>query len=209
MPELPAAAYHFVDAHNWPSVQREGLLVARSLLSRNGEDESGSWRPGLTTLPDGSLLRDQAPARPEALRNCLDQGLSPGDWYALLNAHVFFWLDRDRVRRHARALRDRPQYLLILDIRMLASVHGDRCAVTPFNIGSAVRRPAARGLRTLVPLPDWRISAWAGEALPGNPPRSPRHPPAELVLLGDLPDAFAFVETVVDPADLSAFLSNL
>jgi hypothetical protein len=130
---------------------------------------------------------------PAALARCLDPGLSPDDWYRLINGHVFFWLSLDRVRRHGRALRTRAQLLLTVDTAALLAAHGDRAFVTPFNIGNARRKPARRGLRTLCPVSGWRKGGWTNEAVEGERPRASSHPPAELLVSGAIPDIHRFV----------------
>ncbi|KLN56838.1 DUF7002 family protein [Variovorax paradoxus] len=187
MPSLPAKAFHFVDAANWPAVQQEGLCSTDELLRRGAFDTEveasvRAHRPEGIALPDGRYIRDQRPMPPRALARCLDPGLAPVDWYALLNGCVFFWLDPERVQRHRAALRGRPQVLLTFDVRALAAAHEAVAHVTPFNIGSAMRKAAPRGLRTLVPLAQWQATAWASEALTGQAVRAAGHRPAELVL---------------------------
>ncbi|SFQ12983.1 hypothetical protein [Variovorax sp. 770b2] len=198
MPSLPAEAFHFVDRANWAAVQRQGLCSADELLRRGAfgaqaEAAVRAHRPQGVTLPDGCYIRDQRPMPPQALARCLDPGLTPADWYALLNSCVFFWLDPDRVERHRAALSNRPQVLLTFDARALATACEAAAHVTPFNTGSALRKAAQRGLRTLVPLAQWRARGWASEALPQQPVRAASHRPAELVFRAALPDAMRFV----------------
>jgi len=177
MPNLPAKAFHFVDAANWAAVQQQGLCSTDELLRRGAfgtevEAVVRAHRPEGVTLPDGRYIRDQRPMPPQALARCLDPGLASADWYGLLNGCVFFWLDAERVQRHRAALRGRPQVLLTFDARALAAAHADVAHVTPFNIGSAVRKAAPRGLRTLVPLAQWQAEGWASEALPQQAARA-------------------------------------
>jgi hypothetical protein len=119
--------------------------------------------------------------------------MTPRDWYDLLNDHVFFWLDEDRVRRHATALRHREQLLLTVDARALAEAYEPAMYVTPFNVGNARRAGAPRGARTLVPLATWRQSAWKHETVPGRSERASSHRPAELLVRGAIPDIARFV----------------
>lgn len=193
--DLPAIAFHIVEGANWAHVQREGLISARALLAANGLPATCGWRAATLVLPDGRVIRDQGPMRPTDLARCLDAPLSPDDWYDLLNGCVFFWLDEARVPRHAKALAKRDQVLLRLDARRLAAAYAPHVALSPFNLGAARRRPARRGLRTLVPLEDWRRDAWAAEAAPGAQPRRANHPPAEMILRAAIPDLAEFILT--------------
>jgi hypothetical protein len=112
VPNLPAKAFHFVDVANWPAVQQQGLCSTDELLRRGAfgpevEAAVRAHRPEGVTLPDGRYIRDQRPMPPGALARCLDPGLVPADWYALINGCVFFWLDPERVPRHRAAPRGR------------------------------------------------------------------------------------------------------
>lgn len=198
MRELPHRIFHVVEAQNWTAVQRDGLLSAHALAARarrlgHPTDDDGAYRPRGLALGDGSYLRDQAPMPPAALARCLDPGLSPEAWYALVNTGIYFWASEERMRRHLRALRGRAQLLLALDGPRLAAAYRDAAYVTAFNVGAAVRKPARRGHRSFVPYDRWRIAAWADEAEPGGRPRSPSHPPAELVVRRPIPDLLAYV----------------
>lgn len=154
---LPAHAYHLVDAQNWPAIQRDGLhstttLIARAGLSGVGAAPFRDLARNRHGPARGAHIRDQSPMPPAALARCLDPGLTPQDWYDLVNAKVFFWLDRDRLDRHLSACCGRPQVLLTIDLHRLFDRHGDHAFLTPFNTGNARRAAAARGHRTFVPL---------------------------------------------------------
>jgi hypothetical protein len=198
MQELPAEVFHIADAMNWKAIQRDGLLSTSALINRAGVDALvrsvlSAYRPdGIAAFGVG-YVRDQAPMPPAALARCLDEGLTPDDWYELVNSHVFFWADPERLARHLGALRARPQVVLTLDGPRLAEAYSSQAYVTPFNVGAARRRPARRGRRTFVPLTEWRDSGWASEAPTAGPARHPKHPPAELVIRGTVPDIFSFV----------------
>lgn len=191
----PPIAVHFVDAVNWPAVQQQGLSPAASLMQREGlgEDSHSRFRPTGKTLRSGAYLRDQRPMPPSALQRCLDPDLAPEDWYALVNEGVYFWLDPMRADRHQRALRGRRQVRLELSVDRIIDFYGPFAFVTPFNIGSAQRRPARRGLRSLVPFDRWRSMGWQDEAPSPDRIRPVSHKPVELVVRHDMPDAMRFV----------------
>lgn len=197
--DLAPSLYHLADVANWASIQRHGLLSTSALLDlagMRGEERAAierQHRPHLITLPNGAVIRDQAPMPPMALERCL-QGMTPAEWYALLNAHVFFWLDHDRLDRFLHANRARPQVILTLDTARLLAVHADRAALTPINTGAARRRPAARGRHTFVPYATWAESRWASEAgALGVRQRPASHRPAELVIAHSVPDIMRFL----------------
>jgi hypothetical protein len=187
MPNLPSKVFHVVDAANWASIQQNGLLSTDALLRRGKfpieiESQVRGYRRSGIELPDGTYIRDQSPMPPTALSKCLDADLQPSDWYTLINEHVFFWIDQNRVERHCQALRRRRQIIMIFNAASLVAAYKSVAYVTPFNIGSATRKPAQRGLRTLVPVAQWCESGWAREALPNIQPRRTRHKPSELII---------------------------
>jgi hypothetical protein len=194
---LPDCAFHIADEENWPAIERSGLYSAEALIARSGMTEEQAatargYRPEGLRLPGGALLRDQRPMPPDALARCLDPGLSPQDWYDLVNGKVFFWLDPARLVRHLAACAVRPQRVVTVDLRRLLDRHGDRASLTPFNVGNARRKAAPRGTRTFVPWAAWRDSRWQDEA-GGGAPRPPSHPPADLAIDGAVPDLLALM----------------
>lgn len=193
--------FHMAEADNWPSIQKHGLLSAAALLEREGVTDDDRrrvlrHRTERTVLSDGSVVRDQRPMPPAALRRCL-HGMTPDAWYALLNAKVFFWTDPQRLERHLHACRRHPQIVMELDAVRLLERHGARAAMSPFNSGNARRRPAMRGHATFVPYATWLQSRWQHEAAGlQTRPRPPGHPPAELAIDDSVPDAMSFVVEV-------------
>lgn len=190
---LPDRAFHLAEADNWPSIQRSGLCSTAALLGLAGLSGHEARRFSVyrregMRLPSGVYIRDQRPMPPAALARCLDDGLSPEAWYALVNSKVFFWLDVGRLSRHIAACALRPQVVIAVDLRGLLARHGARAFVTPFNVGNARRRAAGRGHRSFVPLQAWLETRWDSEAGPGARPRPRTHQPAELAVEGSVPD---------------------
>lgn len=157
---LPRSIYHLADAVNWPSIQRYGLLSTSALLDLAGVQ--GSERERIErqqrfqqiTLPNGVIILDQRPMPPSALERCLHD-MAPHEWYALLNAKVFFWLDNERLSRMLKANRRSPQMLLTVDTGRLLTAYAEQVSLTPINTGNARRRPATRGRQTFVPYHTW------------------------------------------------------
>jgi len=201
--------FHLAEAANWPAIRREGLLSAQTLLARPGmSQEIRKHRPQSLHLPGGVLVRDQSPMPPGALARCLDPGLAPADWYALINGMVFFWFDLDRLNRQRRAC-GRPQVAMAIDLARLIAAHGPRASVSPFNTGNARRQPASRGLRTFVPYDDFVADGWAREAAPGKAPRARGHAPVELTIADAVPDVMRFVLDAVTLAPGEAWNGEL
>jgi hypothetical protein len=197
---LPARCYHLVDTANLESIKRDGLLSASRLLHRAGlaakvrRECERSQRCERMPLPDGTILRDQVPMPPSALARCLVDGLATGDWYALLNSMVFFWLDMERLHRQARAAHTWPQLIFEIDTVALLARYESRAYVTPFNTGNARRRPARRGRATFVPYATWMSTGWAHEStMLGLPLRAASHAPVELTIPDSVPDIMKYV----------------
>lgn len=188
---LPARVYHLAEAANWSSIQRLGLLPAATLIERAGWPASRAreWRSAHTILPGGAEIRDQRPMPAPALLRAL-VGLTPAEWYGLINARVFCWLDPERLNRQCAACGPRPQIVLTLDTAALLARHADAAAVSPINTGNARRAPARRGRATFVPVAQWARDGWATEAAAlGTRPRSRSHAPVELTFAEPLPAA--------------------
>jgi hypothetical protein len=197
--KLPDRVYHLAEASNWPSIQRHGLLSASRLmevaeLTRADRDRLGrTQRLTHTELRNGVQIRDQRPMPPAALERCL-RDMSPGEWYAMINARVFFWLGVDRLNRQRAACEPRPQIVMAVDTAALVAAYEKRVAVTPINTGNARRKPARRGVATFVPLAEWVKSGWTSEtAALGIPSRRESHQPVELTVIDAVPDIMRFV----------------
>jgi hypothetical protein len=155
-------AYHLVDERNWASIQAHGLLSTKRLATASGYDlqQLRQHRATGLALASGIPIRDQSPMPPAVLGKYLQDGLSPEDWYDLLNSKVFFWLDPDRLNRQRRACGAAPQRVLVIDAARMLEKHGGRAAVTAINTGNAMRAAASRGLSTFVPWERWTSDGW-------------------------------------------------
>jgi hypothetical protein len=207
---LPAYVFHLAEAANWPSIQQHGLFSTSALLDLAGiRGEEGArferqHRPNYTELPNGVQVRDQKPMPPEALMQCLI-GMSPAEWYQLINSKVFFWLDSDRLNRQRGACEPRPQVVLVVDTDRLVARHAERIALTPINTGNARRRAARRGRCTFVPYWIWVESGWSSETEGLGTRRCERsHQPVELSVADAVPDIMRFVVRVhwLEPGEI-------
>jgi hypothetical protein len=203
--------YHMAEAANWEAIRRDGLHSASTLLDIAGV--VGAERARLernqrlahTELPSGAQIRDQRPMPPNALARCL-VSMSPAEWYALINSHVFFWIDPERLNRQRAASEPRPQVVLTIDAEKLVAAYEQQIALTPINTGNARRAPAKRGAATFVPYATWVTSGWASEAAAlGTPMRKRSHQPVELTVAGSVPDVRQFVVAVQELAPGQSF----
>ncbi|MGO9267979.1 MAG: DUF7002 family protein [Candidatus Binataceae bacterium] len=151
--------YHMAEAGVWPSIARHGLLSTTALLDLfevNGalrlsiETEHRANAVTIAHAEHGTVvIRDQKPMRESSLRLCL-QGMTPQEWYTLLNGRVFFWVTADRVQTllNARAYRDKEHTVVTVDTRAFLAKYGDRVAISPINSGSTIYNASRRGRQT-------------------------------------------------------------
>ena len=185
--------FHVTDGGAWPSIQTHGLLSTSALLDLYGVQgasrsafESERRATGMILKRagwPGVLVRDQSPMRDRALLGCLTDGMTPREWYRLLNGKVFFWTSERRLQRllNARAGRDVAQLVLTIETRGVVERYRDRILLSGMNTGSTIRRPLPRGPRTLLPIAEF----------PYAERRRTRSPPDALVELtvgGAVPD---------------------
>jgi hypothetical protein len=163
--------YHMAELGTWPSIKAHGLLSTSALLDLygvNGEERrliESCRRPESVTIRHDkygpAVIRDQKPMSDSALRKCL-RGMTPIEWYRLLNAKVFFWLTPERVLGllSARAYRDREHTVLVVDTAELLRLHHERVALSPINSGSTVYNPQPRGATTFQALEVYPFERW-------------------------------------------------
>ena len=189
--------FHLTLPSNLPGIERHGLLTASALMALHGTDLARTRRPTAVLLRSAehgdATLNDQSPMSERALAGCLDDGLTPGDWLALLNGRVFFWADRAGLERlrGARANRDRDVAVLEVNTLALAGAYAHRIELSAINSGSTIRRPARRGLETFTPMLAGSYGEWSRL-------RGGRDRVLEVTVVGGLPNVSRFL---YDPQD--------
>lgn len=161
--------WHMAEDGSWDSIRKHGLLSTSALLDLYGYDgkaryalESARRPESVLISADGlphAVVRDQKPMTASALEKCLPNGTAPEQWFETLNARVFFWLSRKRLRKllNARAYRARPQTVLTLDTASLVDANRDRVRLSPINSGATIYNPAPRGPETFCTVSDFRF----------------------------------------------------
>jgi len=165
--QLYPRLWHMAHQGAWPAIRERGLMSSSALLDDYAVEAEqknrlqNMRRPESVPLahPDrpGAIIRDQKPMSDRALEKCLNDDLTPNDWYALLNSRTFFWLSRNRIWRllKARAYRDLPQTVLTIDTASLIAAHRDRIWLSPINSGSTLFNPRPRGIGTFMRVGDF------------------------------------------------------
>jgi hypothetical protein len=158
--------YHMAEKGIWPSIERHGLLSTTALLDLfeiNGDLRrriETEHRPQSVTITHpkhgNATIRDQKPMREGPLRECL-QGMTPRQWYSMLNGRVFFWVTEDRVQTllNAKAYRDHIHTVVTVETRSLLKKYASVIALSPINSGSTIYNPRPRGPETFRSLADY------------------------------------------------------
>ena len=187
------------ESGSWPSIRQQGLLSTSALLDRwelirqQREVIEAGRRPENVVIVHPTLgravVRDQKPMDDAGLQRCLRDGLTPTDWYRLLNARVFFWLTRARLHRMltARPYRKLEHDVLELDAAALVTAHRTRITLSPINSGATKPFPRARGRDTFLPITDYPYAHWRSRRAAGERV-------IELSVLGGVPDVERFVQ---------------
>jgi hypothetical protein len=154
------------EPENWNSIRQHGLLSTSRILDLHGI--KGDRRAALEAqrrpesisiqghgLP-AAVIRDQKPMTESALTKCL-VGMTPEQWFRLLNKRVFFWLSRERLRGllNARAYRGRPHTVLTVDTASLVAAHRKEIELSPINSGATIYNPQPRGPSTFQSIADY------------------------------------------------------
>jgi hypothetical protein len=178
---------------SWDSIRENGLLSTTALLDVykvKGKErfaiESQRRPESVHVSADGmpnAIIRDQKPMTKSALEKCLIDGMTPREWFELLNKRVFFWLSRERLRDllNARAYRDRPQTVLTIDTKSLVTTHKAKIQLSPINSGATIYNPQPRGKHTFLPIRDFPFAE-------RRKSRTVRNSVVELVVQDGVPD---------------------
>lgn len=194
--------FHMAETGAWPSIRRHGLLSTSGLLDLYGvegaarEAMEARRRPAGSWLERGdlgrALVRDQSPMDDSGLRACLRDGLTPEDWYRLLNGRVFLWLSRARLLRliEARAYRGRAHEVIELSTASLVAAHRARIALSPINSGTTKPYPQPRGRSTFLRIEEYPYAQWRAKRAHGERV-------VELTVEGGVPDVQSHALRVV------------
>jgi hypothetical protein len=160
--------YHMAADGSWPSIARNGLLSTSALLDLfEVEDDTrhpleARRRPDSVEITHATYgtatIRDQKPMSDASVRKAIaGTGLSPEDWYRLLNERVFFWLTPERLHRmlNARPYRNNVHVVLTVDTKALVTNNLPNVSLSPINRGATLPYPHPRGPSTFRSLADY------------------------------------------------------
>ena len=162
--------YHMAAKGSWLSIRRHGLLSTSALIDLYEVCEpqrtviEACHRPASVRIDHPvhgkATIRDQIPLSDRGLERALQDGLTPTDWYRILNERVFFWLTEDRLDRMlgAAAYRSHEHDVLTLGSESLIHDHAAKIELSPMNSGCTKPYPHPRGKDTFQPLDIYPLS---------------------------------------------------
>ncbi|MCC6953594.1 MAG: hypothetical protein IT290_05710 [Deltaproteobacteria bacterium] len=168
--QLYPRLFHMAHEGAWPSIKRHGLLSTTALLDLFGvngarrehlESARRSKSAEITHPTHGrALLRDQIPLNEKKLVKALEDGLTPTEWYRLLNRKVFFWGPESRlgILRYAREYEADRQTIVVVDAAQLVARHGDRVLLCHMNSGATQPMAWPRGRKTFLPIDEYPLT---------------------------------------------------
>lgn len=158
--------FHMAEAGSWPGIRKHGLLSTSALLDLfeiNGSQRTrieSEHRPASVPISHPrhgrAVIRDQKPMSDSALERCL-MGMTPREWYELVNRRVYFWLVEERLNRllMAKMYRNVEHVVMTIDTRSLVTAYEDVTTLSPINSGSTIRNPQRRGPQTFMRISDY------------------------------------------------------
>jgi hypothetical protein len=96
---------------------------------------------------------------PDRLIMGLQDGITPAEWYRLLNGKVFMWAEEERLLRllQARHYRTLKHDVLTIDTARLLEKHAASAWLCPMNSGNTFPVPHLRGRDTFRRIPDYPV----------------------------------------------------
>ena len=164
--------YHMAEKNSWSKISKQGLLSTSALLDLYEYDGAqriqieASLRPANVVIRHKqygeAVIRDQHPMSDKGLQRCLSDGLTPTQWYKLLNERVFFWVTEERLIRllsaghYASAEHD----VLVLDTAKIVKDYEKKITLCPMNSGCTKPFPHPRGKDTFLPIAKYPWEHW-------------------------------------------------
>ncbi len=147
---------------SWPGIAQHGLLSATALLDLFEITDPLRYQLEAQRRPESrviqhpvhgqAVIRDNKPLLESRLAGCLQGGMTPEQWYRLLNRRTFFWPTRKRVETLLAAYRGAPQIVITVSTERLVAAHSDAICLSIINSGATRPFARPRGPDTFTPL---------------------------------------------------------
>jgi len=141
--------YHMAEDGSWPNILKYGLLSTSALLTLYGYKGTerklleSAWRPQKVTISceglEDAVIRDQKPMPPGQLQQCLLDGMTPSEWYYLINGRVYFWVKWNPSVEWflgGREYRNTVNLIITVDTRELLARYASQVTLSGINSGS-------------------------------------------------------------------------
>jgi len=193
--------YHMAHVDAWDGICRHGLLSTCALLDlfeingahRHQIEMCQRKRCVIIEHPvyGRAVIRDNMPMDDIGLRRAL-KGMTPSEWYRLLNGKVFFWLTEERLAKllSAGAYRSSEHCVLTINTRSLVERHADKVWLCPMNSGCTKPFPHPRSIDIFRRIADYPFDHWRRRK------GGARKAIVELAVDGAVSDITALVEAV-------------
>lgn len=169
--------YHMAEDGSWPNILKHGLLSTSALLTLygyTGEERrllESEWRPRKTAIScaglEDAVIRDQKPMPPSLLQQCLLDGMTPSEWYYLINRRTYFWVQwSPNVEWFlgSREYRNTVNLIITVDTRRLLARCADQVTLSGINSGSTYynqerrTQPRPRGKATFQTIGEYSLT---------------------------------------------------
>jgi hypothetical protein len=196
--ELYPRLYHMAEADTWDSIRQYGLLSTSAILDLHSIVRDARLpyeslhRPNMMTVQSPAfpamILRDQKPMAANRLQKALGKGITPSDWYKLLNRKVFFWATESRLHTllNARPYRNVLHDVLTIDGESFFTEYHDRIELCHMNSGNTWPMPHPRDISVFKAIVDYPTKR------NGNPTKEV----AEVTVMYSVPDIADHVSEV-------------
>ncbi|MCU7867420.1 MAG: hypothetical protein KZQ98_02655 [Candidatus Thiodiazotropha sp. (ex Lucinoma borealis)] len=194
--------YHMAEGGSWNSIREHGLLSTSAILNLYEYGSEARQQIESCHRPDSieihhdtygnAVIRDQKPMSDSTLEKCLLDGLTPKDWYEILNSMTFFWTSQDRLDRllNARPYKNRPHDVLIVRSKELIEKYVNSIYLSPMNSGCTRPFPHPRGISTFRKTEDYPFIERKRKA------KGVWDAVVEVAVKGGVPDILEYVDRV-------------
>jgi hypothetical protein len=159
--------YHMAESGSWPSIKKRGLLSTTALLDLF--DVKGNERDAIESrcreeskivqhkIHGTAVIRGQMVLPETKLEYLLLDGMTPREYYRLLNRKTFFWVRRERLEGllRARPYRGRSHTVLTVDTKDLVTRYEKKIWLSRINSGAAIYGVGKRGSSTFHRIRDY------------------------------------------------------
>ena len=148
--------FHMAESGSWQNIQKYGLLSTTALLnlfevpdpprSKIESEQRTDSVPVQHPEYGIGVIRDQKPMPLGPLKKCL-VGMTPKEWFELLNSKTFFWPTQERLGKLLNGVqyKKKSHDVLTVDTRKLIERHRDKITLSPINSGFAIFGKPKRG----------------------------------------------------------------